>query len=227
MLKVEQVEFDIRLWPLLKGDLVLPRLVLRKPQIEIEVGDKEQLNWSMGETPVARELSRRSSRTIAYETPLIGMLEITDGMLGYRDPKRKLELDGTVSTATGKAGEQAQAELQLERRLEANRLACVSLAAPHWCCAILSSPIQSISTSSSGRPSSKPKVRCTIPSNGRGADVDLTLQGPNLSDIYPLLGIPGPPTPPYLISGKLERGPGLWKFVKSKWRVGETTSPVR
>ena len=52
MLKVDQVDFDIRLWPLLGGNLVLPRLVLRKPEVQVEVGDKEQLNWSM-----ARRLS--------------------------------------------------------------------------------------------------------------------------------------------------------------------------
>ena len=40
MLKVEQVDFEIRLWPLLKGDLVLPSLVLRKPEVQIERGDK-------------------------------------------------------------------------------------------------------------------------------------------------------------------------------------------
>ena len=51
MLKVEQVDFDIRLWPLLKGDFVLPNLVLRKPEVAVEVGDKEQLNWSLGESP--------------------------------------------------------------------------------------------------------------------------------------------------------------------------------
>src|SRR3984957_7777403 len=32
MLKAEQVDFDIRLWPLLKGDIVLPNLILRKPE---------------------------------------------------------------------------------------------------------------------------------------------------------------------------------------------------
>jgi AsmA family protein len=52
--------------------------------------------------------------------------------------------------------------------------------------------------------------------------VDLSLSGPNLSEIYPLLGIPGPPTPPYRISGKLEREPGKWKFVKTAWRVGDS-----
>ena len=55
-----------------------------------------------------------------------------------------------------------------------------------------------------------------------GANADLTLSGPNLSEIYPLLGIPGPPTPPYRISGKLEREPGLWKFVNTKWHVGDS-----
>ncbi|MGE5152352.1 MAG: AsmA family protein, partial [Rhodospirillaceae bacterium] len=54
-------------------------------------------------------------------------------------------------------------------------------------------------------------------------DVDLTLSGPNLDQIYPLLGIPGPPTAPYRISGKLERDPGVWKFVKTSWRVGDST----
>src|SRR5687768_11242937 len=49
MLKAEQVDFEIRLWPLLKGDLVLPSLGLRKPEIIIEKGDKDRLNWELGE----------------------------------------------------------------------------------------------------------------------------------------------------------------------------------
>jgi uncharacterized protein involved in outer membrane biogenesis len=70
----------------------------------------------------------------------------------------------------------------------------------------------------------KLKAKGTVhdPFKWTGANVDLTLSGPNLSEIYPLLGIPGPPTPPYTITGKLEREPGLWKFVQSKWRVGES-----
>ncbi len=122
MLKVEQVDFDIRLWPLLKGDLVLPRLVLRKPELQLEVGDKEQLNWSMGETPVATGAAKALAPDNRYDTPLIGQLEITDGKLAYRDTKRKLELDGSVTTATGKAGDQPQAEFSLKGKLEGQPL---------------------------------------------------------------------------------------------------------
>jgi len=35
-------------------------------------------------------------------------------------------------------------------------------------------------------------------------------------------GIPGPPTPPYNIVGKLHREAGVWKFVESKWHVGDS-----
>src|SRR5262245_50385864 len=48
MLKAERIDFEIRPWPLLKGDLVLPSLVLRKPEVVIEKGDNERLNWELG-----------------------------------------------------------------------------------------------------------------------------------------------------------------------------------
>ncbi|MBL0901242.1 MAG: AsmA family protein, partial [Reyranella sp.] len=103
MLKIEQVDFDIRLWPLLKGDIVLPRLVLRKPEVEVEVGDREQLNWSMEETPVATGAVKAMEPDSRSGAPAIGRLEVTEGKLAYRDPRRKLELDGSVPTAAGKA----------------------------------------------------------------------------------------------------------------------------
>src|SRR5437868_5658642 len=114
MLTAEQVDFDIRLWPLLKGDLVLPSLVLRKPEVIVERGDKDQLNWSVGEAPATAEAAKAAVPENRYQTPLIGRLEVSDGRLGYRDAKRRLELDGTVSTAEGKAGAQPTAELQLK-----------------------------------------------------------------------------------------------------------------
>ena len=58
-----------------------------------------------------------------FETPLIGRLEVTDGKLSYRDPKRKLDLDGTVSTAMGSAGDRPQAKLELKGKLEGQPLA--------------------------------------------------------------------------------------------------------
>ena len=102
MLKAEQVDFEIRLWPLLGGNLVLPSLVLRKPEIVVEKGDQDQINWALGEAPPAAAAAKKVVEPDnRFETPVIGRLEVTDGKLTYRDPKRKLDLDGTVSTAKG------------------------------------------------------------------------------------------------------------------------------
>ena len=222
MLKVDRVDFDLRLWPLLKGDLVLTRLVLRKPEIPVEVGDKEQLNWSMTETPVVTGVAKAIEPDSRYDTPLIGRLEITEGKLGYRDSKRKLELDGTVTTATGKAGDQPQAELALKGTLEGQPLTVRFVGGSVLALRDTEQPYPLDLEVSFGATKLKAKGKVHDPFKWTGADVDLTLSGPNLSDIYPLLGIPGPPTPPYTITGKLEREPGLWKFVRSKWRVGES-----
>jgi AsmA family protein len=222
MLTVEQVDFDIRLWPLLKGDLVLPRLVLRKPDVQVEVGDKEQLNWSMGEAPVATGAVKALEPDNRYETPLIGLLEITEGKLGYRDGKRKLELDGRVTTATGKAGDQPQAEFSLKGKLEGQPLELRFVGGSVLALRDTEQPYPLDLDVAFGATKLKAKGTVQDPFKWTGANVDLTLSGPNLSDIYPLLGIPGPPTPPYTITGKLERAPGMWKFVRSKWRVGES-----
>jgi uncharacterized protein involved in outer membrane biogenesis len=222
MLKVEQVEFDIRLWPLLKGDIVLTRLVLRKPEVEIEVGDREQLNWSVEETPVVTGAVKAIEPESRYGAPVIRQLEVTEGKLAYRDPRRKLELEGSVSTAAGKAAEHSQVELQLKGKLEGQPLSLKFTGGSILTLRDTEQPYPLDLDVTFGATKLVAKGTVHDPFKWTGADVDLTLAGPNLSQIYPLLGIPGPPTPPYRITGKLERDPGVWKFVRSKWRVGES-----
>jgi len=222
MLKVEEVDFTLRLWPLLKGDIVLSRLELRKPEVMVEVGPQEQLNWSLGESPVATGVVKAVAPKERMQTPLIGRLEITDGKITYQDNKRKLDLDGTISTAQAKAGDQPQAELSLKGKLEGQPLAVKFVGGSVLMLRDTKEPYPLDLDITFG--GTKLTARGTVqdPFELRGPDVDLTLSGPNLSEIYPLLGIPGPPTPPYKISGKLERDPGVWKFVKTKWHVGDS-----
>jgi AsmA family protein len=222
MLKADQVDFDIRLWPLLKGDLVLSSLVLRKPVVDVENGDKEQLNWSFGEAPVTTEVAKAAAPENRYQTPLVGRLEITDGRIAYRDSKRKLQLDGTISTAQGKAGAQPTAELQLKGKLENQPLAVRFVGGSVLMLRDTEQPYPIDLDVSYGATKLTAKGTLQDPFKWTGANVDLTLAGPDLADIYPLLGIPGPPTPPYRISGKLDREPGMWKFVNTKWHAGDS-----
>jgi uncharacterized protein involved in outer membrane biogenesis len=223
MLKSERIEFEIRLWPLLKGDLVLPILVLRKPEVVIEKGDNGQLNWALGEAPAAASAAKEAIEPDnRFETPLIGRLEVTDGKLSYRDPKRKLELDGTVSTAMGKAGEQPQAELELKGKLEGQPLTLRFVGGSLIMLRDTEQPYPLDLDVTFGATKLKAKGTVMDPFQWTDADVQLSLSGHDLADIYPLLGIPGPATPPYNITGQLHRESGVWKFTQSKWRVGDS-----
>ncbi len=222
MLKVEEADFDLSLWPLLKGDIVLPTLTLHKPELSVEVGDKEQLNWSFGESPVAHTAAEVAAPQNRFQTPLIGRLRITDGHVQYQDAKRKLALDGTVSTASGKAGAQPQAELTLKGKLENQPLSVHFVGGSAIMLRDTQEPYPIDLEIAYGGTRLTAKGTLDDPFAWKGANVDLTISGPNLSEIYPLLGIPGPPTPPYRISGKLDREPGQWKFVNTRWHVGDS-----
>ncbi|WP_178133654.1 AsmA family protein [Vineibacter terrae] len=223
MLKAEQVDVAIRLWPLLRGELVLPSLVLRKPEIAVEIGDKDQLNWSRDETPVTMAIAEAMAPGSRVETPRIGRIEVTDGRIAYRDTSRKVELDGTLATTqAATAGDEPTAHLRLTGRLDGAPLSVRFTGG--------SSPLR--------RQSSRPyaldldiafgATRLTLkgslqdPVKWTGANVDLAVAGPDLADLYPLLGIPALPSPPYRISGKLDREAGLWKLHTSKWNVGDS-----
>jgi len=222
MLKADEVDFTIRLWPLLKGDIMLPHLTLQKPEVVVEKGGPhDELNWSFGESPGgnAAEAVKPKNR---FQTPLIGRLEVTEGKITYEDPKRKLALDGTVSTATGKAGRQPQAELKLKGKLEGQPLTVDFTGGSAIMLRDTKEPYPIDLEVAFGGTRLTAKGQVQDPFQWANPDVDLTLSGPNLDQIYPLLGIPGPPTAPYRISGKLERDPGIWKFVQTKWRVGDS-----
>jgi uncharacterized protein involved in outer membrane biogenesis len=222
MLKAEAVDLDIRLWPLLRGDVVLPRLVLRKPDVQVEFNDKELSNWSFQESPVVATAGEAVKPESRGETPLIGKLEITEGKLGYRDTKRKLTLDGTVTTATGKAGEDPVAELTLNGTLENQKLALKFVGGSALMLRDSKTPYPVDLDVAFGGTKLKLKGTLLDPFQWKGANVELSLAGPDLSEVFPLLGIPAPPTPPYQVSGKLDSQGGVWRFTETKWKVGQS-----
>src|SRR5579859_4256620 len=45
LFKAQEIVVDVRLWPLLRGDIELPQLVLRKPEVYLEQNLKGESNW--------------------------------------------------------------------------------------------------------------------------------------------------------------------------------------
>ena len=180
------------------------------------------LNWSPNESPVANTAVKQVQPQHRHQTPLIGRLEIIDGQVGYIDQKRKLDLSGAVSTATGQAGAEPEARLSLKGRLEGQPLTLQFVGGSALMLRETDKPYPVDLEVAYG--DTKLTVRGTIqdPFQYTGADLQLSLAGPDLSEIFPLVGIPGPPTPPYRISGKLQREQDIWRVTNVVWHAGES-----
>lgn len=222
MLKAKLIDFDIRLWPLLGGHIVMPELTLREPELALERNDKGEFNWSQEASPVAATVVKQVAPQQRSETPIIGHLEIDDGHISYQDTKRKLELDGTVQTAKGQAPKDERAELKLKGKLEGKALLLHFIGGSILMLRDQNTPYPLKLDVAFG--STKLALEGTVqdPFQFKGADVQMSLQGPDLSDIFPLLGVPGPPTPPYKLVGKLHREEGIWQLDDMKLHAGNS-----
>lgn len=223
MFSADEIECEIRLWPLVHGNIELPRLRLVKPALSIEKNDKDELNWSAEHAPATTTAAKAVTPAHRQQTPVIGRLEIVDGKLAYRDAKRKLYLDGTVNTAMGQAGDDSpQARLSLKGNLENQPLSLQFVGGSVIMLRDTQTPYPVDLDVHYGDTHLTVKGKLQDPMEFKGANVTLALTGQDLAQIYPLLGIPGPPTPPYQIEGQLDRSGQTWKVDSMKWHVGDS-----
>jgi uncharacterized protein involved in outer membrane biogenesis len=61
-----------------------------------------------------------------------------------------------------------------------------------------------------------------VPARIDNVDGALALQGRDLSQLYPIIPVPFPWTPPYRLSGNLKHGSGVWSFREFSGKVGDS-----
>lgn len=60
------------------------------------------------------------------------------------------------------------------------------------------------------------------PADARSVDMQLTLAGGSMAELYRIVGVPLPPTPPYRIAGRLVQRGDLWQFRQFTGAVGDS-----
>jgi uncharacterized protein involved in outer membrane biogenesis len=91
MAKIERLEIHLKLLPLLKGDVILPRVALLKPDVYLHQEKSGRANWTFeNQAPTNAPASKPT------KLPVIRDLLIEDGKLVLADDIRKLKVDGTI-----------------------------------------------------------------------------------------------------------------------------------
>lgn len=202
-------EFDIRLLPLLFGRVELPRIVLTEPQIGLQIEPDGRRTWAL-----SRDTSDEGS------VPRIDALVIDRGTVDYQaaaqganihvqfslaqEANEQLPLSYKATgkwknesfNATGRTG----GVLQLSKDLEA--------------------PFPVEVNAVAGKTSLKAKGSVSNLAELAGINATFDLQGRNLEELYKLVGVVLPSTPPYKVRGKLARHGKVWAATQMQGVLG-------
>lgn len=193
-----------------KRQVVIPAVALDHPNVDAEQQADGKANWdfnlgggSGGGTP-----------------PKIGAVQITDGTAHFVDPRLKANFQLAVNTE----GQGADAKLHATAK---GTYAAQPITGEFTGGALLSLrdtahpyPVDLQLANGPTRVSLVGTVQ--DPLSFQGADLKLSLQGPDMRLLYPLTGIPIPQTPPYKIAGNLDYDTGRVRFTHFVGTVGQS-----
>ncbi len=209
LLKARSAEFEIRLWPLLHKQLVLPRIALTEPEIGLQIEPDGRRTWA---------LSRDSTREGA--APVIGSLVVDRGLLDYQAAAQGAAISVQFSLAP-----EADAKLPLSYKASgkwsnepftANGRAGGVLQLAGDAQAPFPVEISAVAANT------RLKAEGTIGNLAQlaGIDASIDLQGRNLEELYKLAGIVLPSTPPYKLRGRLTKQGKVWSASQVRGMLG-------
>jgi AsmA family protein len=211
-LRLERAEFSLALLPLLRRHVVLPEVTLSNPVIALERNADGANNWSLPPEDGADKE--------AGEPPVIGRLTVDQGVLLVHDPAQKIAMKVMVETTDtngergirfGVTGTYKDQPVQAQG-IGGRMLALADTTLPY--------PLDG--RFKVGGTGGTVKGSITGLAALAAADLALDVHGETASDLYPLIGVAVPPTPPYHVTGRLVRETGWWRFHDFKGRVGDS-----
>ena len=94
MVSIQRLDLQLRFWPLLAGEIVLPKVMLLRPIVRLYRGADGRANWEFTANPQSAKAKKQANQPLRL--PLVHRLFIESGQLSARDELRKITFEGTV-----------------------------------------------------------------------------------------------------------------------------------
>ncbi len=211
MARARRVQLAVDPWALLLGRWTVESVTLDAPELLLERNKDGDANWRFG------RVSARKS------TPTIRALTVRDGRLRVREPSFHTDLALTIQTAErGKNDAYAPMLARGEGRYRNEPFALRGR---------LDSPLQLLRHGQAYRLDLTARAGTTrlrlfgalpAPFDAAHFQLQADAAGQDLADLYALIGIATPPTPPYAVRGRLSRDGVAWRFTDFQGTVGDS-----
>jgi len=219
--EVGVLEAELRLWPLLRGDIELPKLALIQPKVSMEKNEQGENNWTFGSDPRKEAAEETVKPDDRQEIPIIERLVVDAGRVRYRDPTNDVDVNTNISTATG-GNEQDEVKLDGEGSFAGKPFKVDLRGGSLQFLRDARDPYPIRLEASAGDTKGKVEGSIKDPVKMEGADLSIALSGKDMGEVFPIFGIPAPKTRPYSLNAHLGREGQVWKVDGMQGKVGDS-----
>ncbi|MET4729438.1 uncharacterized protein involved in outer membrane biogenesis [Lysobacter enzymogenes] len=210
MASAQRLELAIELWPLLKGDIRIPDIRLSQPRVYLQSDREHGGNWVFGNDGGSK-------------LPTFRRIWIDDGRLEFLDPADKTDIRLDIASREPKREDAAPpVEVAGKGRWKNNAFTLQGRAESPLELRDTRNPYRLNLRASAGATRAHARGELVDPFHLRNFDLQFALSGKNLADLYPLIGVAIPPTPPYALDGRLRRDNALWRYDGFTGKVGDS-----
>ncbi|QOW22687.1 AsmA family protein [Novilysobacter avium] len=215
MASAEQLELSIDVLRLLRGKVRIPHLRLAQPHVSLEANPEGGGNWQLRN-------SGGGDSNLEFRR-----VWISRGELVFLDEADKTDIKvGVTSAAAKEAGNAPPIQVKGGGQWRGNEFTVEGTAESPVELRDVDSPYQIDARAQAGATKAHARGTLLDPLRMRDFDLQLNLSGKNLDDLYPLIGVALPPTPPYTLEGRLTRdingSSTTWHYDKFSGTVGDS-----
>jgi uncharacterized protein involved in outer membrane biogenesis len=220
LVKADSAEFEIKLWPLLRGQVELPVVSLRKPVFGLQLQPDGRRTWALG-----KDTSDEST------VPLVDLLLVDQGTLNYlaesqgADIKADFAIGATAETDGGKTAASPDMPLSYKAKGTWKKEAFSAEGRTGSVLQLSDTRSQAFPVeikASAGRTTLQAKGSIGNLAALDDLDTDFDLKGQTLADLYKLLGVVLPDTHAYAVNGRLNKQGRVWNVSGIHGRLGQS-----
>jgi uncharacterized protein involved in outer membrane biogenesis len=216
MAQIGLFDVEIDLWQLVRHfRLVLPTVTISEPKVILEKNADGSANWEF-RIPVTEPMVPEK-RT---EFPVIEKLIIKGGTLLFDDQVSKTQVDLKVIEAEGAGFLDAPVKLKAEGTYQKLPLTISFDGGSYENLKSSKEPYPLKINIAVGKLKANINGNLTEPLEMKGEDVTLDVEGDDMANLFPLIHLVFPSTPPYKLKGHLKHDGNIWSFSNFAGRVG-------
>lgn len=211
MVKVGAVSLRLQMPKLLGRKIVLSEVALAQGDINFEKSREGRKNWLLDRNQRNEESTLR-----------INKLTITDGKVSYLDPAKKTKIRAQLATVAHSQDPAAAFVFKAEGRYEGQALEAHGSGGGLLTLRDQTTPYPLKITGSIGPIAVSAHGVITNLLQFSALDLQIDVRGDSLAQLYPLVGVVLPDTPPYRTRGRLIREARLWRYENFSGQIGKS-----